>query len=71
MAKRKSKKSEYESAVRAVADAAQRAEDARRKFDEVWKTLGREKSDADLALREALEGLRLVSEGRNGKEGNS
>ncbi len=60
MAKRKSKKDEDAAAVEAVAEAAQRVEDARRKLDEGWKLLAKNKSDAEQALREALADLQRV-----------
>lgn len=66
MPKRKSKKDEYQAAVEAVVEAARRAESARQKFDEGWKQLTKEKSDADKALREALDNLEQISKGRKG-----
>lgn len=66
MTKRKSKKDEYQAAVEAVAEAAQRADAARQKFDEGWKALSQEKSDADKALREALANLQRVRDGSGG-----
>jgi ABC-type nitrate/sulfonate/bicarbonate transport system substrate-binding protein len=66
MAKRKSKKDEYQAAVEAVVEAARRAESASQKFDEGWKRLSKDKSDADKALREALDNLQYISEGRKG-----
>ncbi len=66
MAKRKSKKDEYQAAVEAVVEAARRAESASQKFDEGWKRLSKDKSDADKALREALDNLQYINEGRKG-----
>jgi hypothetical protein len=66
MAKRKSKKDEYQAAVEAVAEAARRAEGARQKFDEGWKRPSKAKSDADKELREALDNLESRSPGRKG-----
>jgi 5'-deoxynucleotidase YfbR-like HD superfamily hydrolase len=66
MTKLKSKKDEYQAAVEAVVEAAQRAEIARQKFDEGWKQLTKDKSDADKALREALDNLEQISKGRKG-----
>jgi predicted nucleic acid-binding protein len=62
MAKRKSKRGEHAAAVEAVAEAAQRVENARLKLDEGWKRLSKEKSDADQALREALANLQRIRE---------
>jgi tryptophanyl-tRNA synthetase len=67
MAKRKNKEAEYRAAVEAVADAAERVEEARRKFDEGWRALGQKKSDAEKAMREALDSLQRKREERNGK----
>lgn len=63
MAKRKSKKDEYQAAVEAVVEAARRAESARQEFDEGWKRISKDKSDADKALREALDKLESISKG--------
>ena len=54
MAKRKSQKTEQKAAAERVAEAALRAEEARRKLDEGWRRLTKEKSEAEAALREAL-----------------
>ncbi len=61
MAKRKSKKAEYQAAVEAVVEAARKAESARLKFEDGWKQLTKEKRDADQALREALDNLQSIS----------
>ena len=61
MAKRKSKKDEYQAAVEAVAEAARKAESARQNFEDGWKQLTKDKSDADKELREALDKLQRIS----------
>jgi ABC-type nitrate/sulfonate/bicarbonate transport system substrate-binding protein len=65
MPKRKSKKDEHQAAVEAVLEAVRRAESARQKFDEGWRQLSKDKSDADQALREALDNLESISKGRS------
>jgi hypothetical protein len=67
MAKRKNKETEYRAAVEAVADAAAKAEGARRRHEEGWRTLLRDKADAEKELQDALTHLVELRKERDGK----
>jgi hypothetical protein len=67
VARRKSKGGEYQAAVEAVAEAAQKADVARQRFEDGWKLLSQEKIEADKALREALDNLQRIRSGYKGQ----